>query len=125
MMMALLVRLGVLTRGPLILWVAGGHFIVISQVQEKSILYTYLEDYKQNPAGATPYLVVTMYDELSSDSDIVLVRGDITPLALDQSESRQLLDLTKTFYLERANDVAAFNKGNFNFEKHISDLLKG
>ena len=28
-------------------------------------IYTYLEDYKKNPNNATPYLVITMFDELN------------------------------------------------------------
>lgn len=28
-------------------------------------IYTYLEDYKKNPNDATPYLVITMFDELN------------------------------------------------------------
>ncbi len=28
-------------------------------------IYTYLEDYKKDPTNATPYLVITMFDELN------------------------------------------------------------
>lgn len=106
-----------------------GHFVVLSQVQEKHVLFTYLEDYKKDPHSAQPYLVLTFYDELvgSSSGDSpgpVLVRGDIIPGALDRKESWKLLELLKRFYLENTDDLASFNKGEFDFEKHITRLLE-
>jgi hypothetical protein len=106
-----------------------GHFVVLSQVQEKHILFTYLEDFKRDPHNAQPYLAVTFYDELvdqhrKEEAGPVLVRGDITPLALDRKESNSLLSLVKKFYLERRGDVASFNKGTYDFEKHIADCLQ-
>mmetsp|Transcript_22416 Transcript_22416/g.46058 ORF Transcript_22416/g.46058 Transcript_22416/m.46058 type:complete len:207 (+) Transcript_22416:52-672(+) len=103
-----------------------GHFIVLTQVEEKHILFTYLKDYKEDPQGAQPYLVVTFYDELAS-GDVtgpVLVRGEITPLTLDVQESSRLLGLVKEAYMEGSEDVASFNKGTFDFEKHVNRMLK-
>eukprot|EP00614_Pseudopedinella_elastica_P008576 CAMPEP_0172598654 /NCGR_PEP_ID=MMETSP1068-20121228/18706_1 /TAXON_ID=35684 /ORGANISM="Pseudopedinella elastica, Strain CCMP716" /LENGTH=202 /DNA_ID=CAMNT_0013398609 /DNA_START=162 /DNA_END=771 /DNA_ORIENTATION=+ len=100
----------------------GGHFILLSEVQESHVLFTYLEDYKRDPSGAKPYLVITFYKELKN-RDMVLVRGDITPAALDGAESARLLGLLKDFYIEKTDCVADFNKGKFDFEKHINDLL--
>lgn len=41
-----------------------GHFVLLLQAQGNSNLFTFLEDYKRNPVGATPYFVVTLFDEL-------------------------------------------------------------
>jgi ATP synthase F1 complex assembly factor 1 len=41
-----------------------GHFVLLLQAQGNSNLFTFLEDYKRNPSGATPYFVVTLFDEL-------------------------------------------------------------
>lgn len=43
---------------------ATGYYILLCQNQDKSFIYTYLEDYKKDPSNATPYLVITMFDEL-------------------------------------------------------------
>ena len=115
------------SNGRLFIWPVkreGGHMVILSQVQESHILFTYLEDYKRDPAGAQPYLVVTMYSDLAASKDTVLVRGDITPLALDEAESTRLVANVKEFYLNRPDDVASFNKGTFDFEKHIQSLLE-
>lgn len=101
----------------------GGHFNVISQVQGAHVLFTYLEDYKRDPHGAQPYLAVTFYEELAKDQGLVLVRGDIAPLALDREESLKLLALTRQYYLEETESVAAFNKGKLDFDAHIKKLL--
>lgn len=42
----------------------GGHFLLLSQSQDNSHLFTYLEDFKKSPETATPYFVLTMFDEL-------------------------------------------------------------
>lgn len=42
-----------------------GYYMLLAQNQEKSFIYTYLEDYKKDPNNATPYLVITMFDELA------------------------------------------------------------
>jgi ATP synthase F1 complex assembly factor 1 len=101
----------------------GGHFVVLSQVQDKHVLFTFLDDYKADPHGAQPYLTVTFYDELAATKDLVLVRGDIQPHALTAPESARLVDLVRSFYLDKPGDVESFNKGNFDFEGHIQRLL--
>lgn len=39
---------------------------------------TYLEDYKQNAAGAQPYLAITMFDEMLETKGLALLRGEVT-----------------------------------------------
>jgi hypothetical protein len=128
----------------------GGYFVLISQTAEdgKSCLFTYLEDYRRDPANAVPYLSVAFYSELAElegaagagggegssgsgeadggSSGIVLVRGDITPGTLELDECHRLLELTKYCYREKLIDVRCFNKGDerFDYEKHIADCLE-
>lgn len=54
----------------------GGFFTLLSQFQDKYCLFTYLDDYKANPATAQPYLTLTLYDDLVEDKGLALARGD-------------------------------------------------
>lgn len=80
--------------------------------------------YFRNPAGAQPYFVLSFYDELAADKGLVLVRGDVMPVALSEAEGKKLLALVREFYLEKPEEIKAFNKGTFDFEKHISSVLE-
>lgn len=100
-----------------------GYFSVISQIQGNHILFTYLEDFKSNPHGAQPYLVITFYKELSKLQDLVLVRGDVMPGSLDNEESFRLLNLIKKYYLEESEVISNFSKGIFDFEAHVKKTL--
>lgn len=42
----------------------GGHFLLVSQTLENSNMFTYLDDFKKSPETATPYFVLTLFDEL-------------------------------------------------------------
>ena len=55
-----------------------GHFIVVGQFKGRTTLITHLEDYKQNPNAADPYLTISVHDELVETKDIALVRGDFS-----------------------------------------------
>lgn len=54
----------------------GGFFTLLSQFQDKYCLFTYLDDYKANPATAQPYLTLTLYDDLVEDKGLALARAD-------------------------------------------------
>ncbi|CAI2381152.1 unnamed protein product [Moneuplotes crassus] len=69
-----------LTYAPIFLYPMkkpGGHYNLVSQAQNKSILFTTLEEYRQNPGSASPYLILTMYNELLISKGLGLMRGDI------------------------------------------------
>ncbi len=70
---------------------------MIQQNQDKSFIYTFLDDYRANPSNSTPYLVVTLFDELLFKKGIILVRGDIIG-DLTQEESKIIFNMTKDFY---------------------------
>ena len=106
---------------------ASGFFNLVLQNQDKSFIYTFLEDYKNDPSTATPYLVVTLYDELSFSKGLVLVRGDIIG-DLTVVESEKLFLMTKEFYsIEHLNKkVVDFNKNSrkFDVNNHINMCLE-
>ena len=84
-------------------------------------MMTYLEDFKQNPAGAVPYLVLTFYDELVESKSLVLVRGDVT-VAISKKEAQHLLKLVKSYYMEHYEHIDTFNNRHheFDIEGHLS-----
>lgn len=57
---------------------AQSFFTLLLQFQERQILFTFLEDYKRNAAGAMPYFTMTMFDEFVTSKQIALMRADIT-----------------------------------------------
>ena len=67
--------------------------------------------------------MVSFYDELAAEKGVVLVRGDVTPAALTTAEGATLLALVRKYYLEKPEEVAAFNGGTFDFEKHVNGIL--
>ncbi len=97
------------------------------QNQDKSFIYTFLEDYKANPTNATPYLVITMFDELVFKKGISLVRGDIIG-DLSKKDSEIIFEMTKKYYMNEHlyRKVITFNResSKFNHEEHINESLK-
>lgn len=101
----------------------GGHFNLVSQFQGKHCLYTFLEDYKKDPENATPYMVLTVYDELLTKKQISLLRGDLISGHLSYLDAQRLLALTKRFYLDSAEFkwVEDFNRRprDFHFDAYL------
>lgn len=56
----------------------GGFFTLLVQFQGRQCLLTFLDDYKRNINGASPYLTITFFDELLEKKAITLVRADVT-----------------------------------------------
>lgn len=46
-----------------------------------SVIFTPLEEFKKQGEWAQPYLVLTHYPEMAQSHDLVLMRGEITPVA--------------------------------------------
>lgn len=101
--------------------------MLVSQNQDKSFIYTFLEDYKKNPQNATPYLVITMFDELVFKKGVGLVRGDVIG-DLSKQDSEIIFNMTKLFYTNETQyrEVITFNRDSnkFKFEEHINNCLK-
>ena len=79
----------------------GGFFNVLLQFQDtppRVLLFTGLDDFRADPAGAQPYLACSLFDDLKDEKGLVLVRGEITQ-QLTKSEAADLLDTTLRMYL--------------------------
>lgn len=50
---------------------------LLVQNQQKTFIFTWLEDFKRNPLTANPYLVLTCFDELVRSKSCALLRGDV------------------------------------------------
>mmetsp|Transcript_52409 Transcript_52409/g.59908 ORF Transcript_52409/g.59908 Transcript_52409/m.59908 type:complete len:197 (-) Transcript_52409:257-847(-) len=104
-------------------WKPQGHYVMLMQAQNKSFLFTFLEDFKKNPLGATPYLVLTIFDELEVKKGLVLVRGDIVNNQMSKEESLRLMNLTFDHYMreELFGKIHQFNHepNSFNFDEFI------
>ena len=87
-----------------------GYFVMISQFQENHCLFTFLEDYKKNPAMANPWLCVSLYDEFVDRHKIALVRGAFSAPHLTREESLRLLNLMFRYYVQD------------NFFKYVEDF---
>lgn len=102
-----------------------GYFFMLSQSQEKSNLFTFLEDFKKNPNQATPYFVLTLFDELILQKGLVLIRGDIIDNLITKTEADNLLASFLSYYVESGlydEYVFRFNHkpDQFNHESHVS-----
>jgi len=77
-----------------------GHFLLLSQFQGNAFFFTYLEEYRRNPATATPYMVVSLYPELHEkyNKDIVLARAELISPQLQKADAERLMDLVLRFY---------------------------
>ena len=75
-----------------------GHFMLLSQFQNRRhFIFTFLEDYKKNPALARPYLTLTMHDELANDKDIVLLRGDVEKQMLKEEADHVVSQVVESY----------------------------
>ena len=74
-----------------------GHFMLLSQFNAPSDMFvmTFLEDYKQNPAAAQPWLSVTLFGELLTSKAVGLLRVDIAPERLSKQEGEHVLGLAR------------------------------
>lgn len=73
--------------------------MMLSQFRDRRhFLFTYLEDYKQNPTFARPNVAVTLHDDLAEEKGIVLLRADLESL-LTKRESEHLVEQLIQTYL--------------------------
>ena len=74
-----------------------GHFLLLSQFNAQSDMFvmTFLEDYKQNPAAAQPWLSVTLFGELLTSKAVGLLRADIAPERLSKPEGEHIMGLAR------------------------------
>ena len=88
-----------------------GHFLLLSQFNTQSDMFvmTFLEDYKQNPAAAQPWLSVTLFGDLLASKAVGLLRVDIAPERLSKPEGERVMALARHAWshVPRATAVAA------------------
>lgn len=77
-----------------------GYFLLLSQAQGQTNLFTYLEDYKRHPESSNPYFVLTLFEELQAKKGIIPVRGDIIDNRISQNEAEVLMMAFLAHYIE-------------------------
>jgi ATP synthase F1 complex assembly factor 1 len=79
----------------------GAQFTLISQRQSDQILlFTLLENFRQNPTTAPPYLVMALYDDLLKEKHAALLRADIVAPDLSRDVAGRLVKWTREFYTD-------------------------
>ena len=106
---------------------ASGHFMLVSQYQDNSILFTYAEEYRKKGIFANPYFILTVFEELLETKKLALVRGDIIDFKMDKKDAHEITKNLLSFYLTPElydHYVYPFNtdSGRFNYEKYCSLL---
>jgi len=104
---------------------AGTFFNLIAEWQDKFCIFTFLEDYRRNPAAAEPYMSVALYDDFLARKQLVLVRGDFSG-HLRKADAVHLLNMMRHYYFTEPRAVETFNKdpGAFDFASFIRDAPK-
>lgn len=70
----------------------GGFFTLVSQFQSPSyFLLAYLEDYKTNASTSQPLITLSVYNELASNKNITLIRGEIINKGIQQEEGEKVI----------------------------------
>ena len=94
----------------------GAYFTLLSQWSGPNCFLTFLEDYRQNPQGAEPWLLISMFGEFLADRDLSLVRATFSE-QLTKPEAAEVLELWRSLYLgENFKHVEAFNAGSPDFD---------
>eukprot|EP00923_Selenidium_pygospionis_P012229 GHVN01020746.1.p2 GENE.GHVN01020746.1~~GHVN01020746.1.p2 ORF type:complete len:114 (+),score=6.00 GHVN01020746.1:316-657(+) len=98
-----------------------GYYNLVLQFQDgKHVLFTTSEEFQRNSTNAIPVFIVTFFDELAAEKDLVLFRGDVIQPFLELSTARFLLDYIERFYTEpdKFQWVERFNHNpsEFNFD---------
>lgn len=113
-----------------------GYFTLLAQWQDNACFLTFIDDYRQNPGGAQPYLVFNMYAELltgaaapEAESQPVVCRTDVCNPVLSKEEAMRITDLLVKHYTwpQLFQKVQDFNlrPRTFDFDKHIKQCLGG
>lgn len=100
------------------------YFNLVSQFQDgKHCLLTGLDAFRLDPTSAAPMMVSTIYDELISEKEIALVRGDIiNRLEISRDDAQRILKFIRHFYINKFDIVRKFNLDARNFD--YEDFMK-
>jgi len=87
---------------------------------------TFLGDFQRNPETATPYMVLTVFDELVESKGIALMRGDLIS-HLDEDEGHTIMTTLLNGYLRDTGyeNIRRFNHepNTFKYEEYIKEAL--
>ena len=106
-----------------------GFEMMLVNVQSSSLLLTSLEEYKRKGASdATPYAVITLYSDMASSKDLVLVRAEMMDVNVAVPQLMAIWVMLKSLYTAEDPSVfdrfaRAFNKKpnpSFDFEAFIA-----
>ena len=100
------------------------HIMLLSQMQDKFISFTYLEEYKQNPDAASQWASLALYDDFVESKDLGFVRGDMSP-QLSRIEGDTLIrSLLQTYISDEDYEkyIHAFNHKpeSFNYDTYMA-----
>jgi ATP synthase F1 complex assembly factor 1 len=105
---------------------APNHFILVSQNQDKSFVFTFLGDFQRNPSTASPYMVLTCFDELIESKGIALMRGDLIS-NLNEDEGHTIMTTLLNGYMRESeyDVIRRFNHepSTFKYEEYITKAL--
>lgn len=125
-----------------------GFFMLLSQFYPENnfFLFCYLEDFKKDPAGASPLMTYAIFNDLTSngddidstnttvveethdettslaDLDLTLIRAEVLTKGISDDESLQIITNLKDLYLEKNDLVDTFNNNpeKFDVDDYIS-----
>ena len=87
---------------------------------------TFLGDYQRDATNATPYMVLTCFDELIDSKGIALLRGDLIS-HLDEDEGHTIMTTLLNGYLRESGyeEIRRFNHepNLFKYEEYIKEAL--
>lgn len=100
--------------------------MLLAQWQDDHCIFTYLEDYKRDPASAQPYMAIKMHTDFLQSKDVVLVRGDFSGY-LNKADAKHLVTMLMHIYLRDSKWLVRFNKdpSAFNFQQYLEQYPKG
>jgi ATP synthase F1 complex assembly factor 1 len=91
--------------------------MLLSQWQSKAFLMTFLEDYRQNPSTAQPWMCVSVYDDLQQSHDLHLLRTDFTQhLTKQEAHFVQRMVVLSYTCPGQSSFAAAFNRAPATFD---------
>lgn len=103
------------------------YLVLLSQFQPPNyFLFTFLEEYRQNPATAQPWMSVAVYLDLLESKKIGLIRADFMP-SISKAEAKVLVDMLVASYTvapmggsyEKYLEAFNLNPDDFNFDDYI------
>ena len=94
-----------------------GFFTMAMQAKEKSLCFTFLEEFKKRPETAVPWLFATVHDDLVHSKGLALLRADFLPHVISKEESATAISRLISVYTTDKYDRAwIFNHAPHRFD---------